>query len=411
MQYVRTEAGGIFILVAAGGDVLSQVLNTTVTENHANFGGGISIRTANALLKNVIIKDNTAAQNGGGLISSGSNHSVIVNTLITGNNAASGGGIYSFFGAARYHNVTVAGNAALEQGNELYFENEVYDDPMLPKPDSARFFNCIFWHPGSTGITNVVVAKDSVLLVDHSIFPGTQPWPGAGNLNQAPVFTDVAGKDFSLRLTSPAINKGINDSVATSTPTDLAGKLRIVGSYVDMGAYENPDGATLPVSVVAFKGAYANGLATIEWLSGLEAHFDHYELESGPNGNEFATVISKTATGSHSLYKVTTQQKESVAYYRLKLVDKDGSSRYYDKVIRIAKNPGSKLSVYPNPAKKMMYLQVSKAGVLKIYDVSGKLVEQVAVQVGKAAVNVASLAAGTYFCVLGEQRFSFVKAR
>lgn len=411
MQYVRTEAGGIFILAPGEGDVFSQVLNTTVTENHANFGGGVSIRTTKALLKNVIIKDNTAAQHGGGLISSGSNHSVIVNTLITGNNAASGGGIYSFFGAARYHNVTVAGNTATGQGNELYFENQVYDEPMLPKPDSARFFNCIVWHPGSNGITNVVVAIDTVFSVSHSIFPGTQLWPGAGNLNQAPVFTDVAGKDFSLRLTSPAINKGINDSVATSTPTDLAGKNRIVGSYVDMGAYENPDGATLPVSVVAFKGAYAVGLATVEWLSGLESHFDHYELESGPNGKEFPKVIRKTATGSHSLYKVTTPQEGPVAYYRLKLVDKDGSSRYYDKVIRIAQNTESKLSVYPNPAKKMMYLQVFKAGVLKIYDASGKRVKQVAVQIGKAAVNVESLAAGLYFCVLGEQRFSFVKAR
>lgn len=412
MQYVRTEAGGIFVSTNGQAAVYPQIINTTVMENHANYGGGVSIGSDFAVLRNVIIKDNVASEKAGGLYNSTNNsHPLVINTLITGNRARLGGGIYSFLGAARFHNVTVAGNTATENGNELYFEGEVYDNPMLPDTDSARFSNCIFWHPGSSPITNVFIEKDSTLVVDHSIFPGAQPWPGEGNLNQAPVFTDVAGKDFSLRLTSPAINKGVNDSVAISTPTDLAGAARVVGSYVDMGAYENPEGAALPVTIVSFEGECIGGLATVEWRSGVESHFDHYELEVSSNGEVFQKVVSKSAIGSNSHYKVNTPQARASAYYRLKLMDKDGSSKYYDNVIMIRQSSQDKLVVYPNPAKNIIYLQVLKAGVLQIYDASGRLVQQATLQAGKAAVNVQALSAGKYFCVLGEKRFSFVKTR
>jgi hypothetical protein len=47
--------------------------------------------------------------------------------------------------------------------------------------------------------------------------------------------------DLHLRSGSPAINTGSNAAVPTGTTTDLAGNPRLVGSRVDLGAYETPD--------------------------------------------------------------------------------------------------------------------------------------------------------------------------
>jgi hypothetical protein len=410
MQYVRTEAGGIFFSTYGIGSVYPQVLNTTVMENQANYAGGISIRSDYAVLKNVIIKNNIATQWGGGLYNSANgSHALIINTLISDNQAKMGGGIYNFYGASRYHNVTIAGNTASENGNELYFEWETIDDPMIPKTDSAHFTNCVVWHPGSSTVANVFVEGDTTLVVDHSIFPDAQSFVGADNLDLAPDFSNEAAKDFSLKLISPAINKGVNDSVAVHTATDLAGKARLIGSHVDMGAYEQPDGASLPVSIISFDGNYQEGLATVEWRSGVESQFDHYELEVSSEGQVFQKIARKSATGSNSHYKVITPQVGKEAYYRLKLVDKDGSSEYYDKVIMIRSGASTSLSIYPNPANKIIHLQVSQAGLFRIYDASGRLVKQVTLQVGAATVNIQALPKGKYFCMLGDKRFSFVK--
>src|SRR5690606_12375783 len=63
----------------------------------------------------------------------------------------------------------------------------------------------------------------------------TAPLPsvGANNITDAPLLRD----DLRLQPASPCRNTGSNPFVALST--DLDGNPRIVGSAVDMGAYEN----------------------------------------------------------------------------------------------------------------------------------------------------------------------------
>jgi hypothetical protein len=63
-----------------------------------------------------------------------------------------------------------------------------------------------------------------------------------GNLDLDPLFvtlhaTGVDG-DLHLQAGSPAINNGLNSSLPASVTTDLDGSARIVGTAVDMGAYE-----------------------------------------------------------------------------------------------------------------------------------------------------------------------------
>jgi sugar lactone lactonase YvrE len=62
------------------------------------------------------------------------------------------------------------------------------------------------------------------------------PGSGTGNRNDAPLFLDQAGGNLRLQTNSPCIDAG-NNAYAPGT-TDLDGNPRIVGTSVDMGAYE-----------------------------------------------------------------------------------------------------------------------------------------------------------------------------
>ena len=86
----------------------------------------------------------------------------------------------------------------------------------------------------------------------------TTPLPssGVGNFTNAPLFVDVAARDFHLQTNSPCINAGANTYV--DTDTDLDGNPRIAGGTVDVGAYEFEK----PLSVISYAWLQSYGLPT-----------------------------------------------------------------------------------------------------------------------------------------------------
>jgi len=83
-----------------------------------------------------------------------------------------------------------------------------------------------------------------------------------------PLFTDVTYEDFSLLNTSPTINAGDNTAYTTAggdlaNDLDLAGNARLVGTTIDMGAYEvqNTSPTAICQDITVYLGE--NGSVTI----------------------------------------------------------------------------------------------------------------------------------------------------
>jgi hypothetical protein len=199
-------------VTTTGWSIPAVVSNCVLTGNSAfRFGGGVFYGTLN----NCTITGNSATssyQSYGG----GACYSTLDNCTVVGNTAFAGGGAY--YGT--FNNCTVTGNSARSYGGGTYegilnnciiYYNTVRNGGLGPNYFGGTLNNCC-----------------------------TTPLPGGpGNLTNEPLFVDTNGwTNLRLQSNSPCINAGNN--VYARGSTDLDSRPRIVGSSVDIGAYEFP---------------------------------------------------------------------------------------------------------------------------------------------------------------------------
>ena len=240
------------------------VTNCAFVGNRAELGGGLFNRESSLTLTNCVFRRNTATYSGGIRLCPGDH--TLVNCLFSGNKASVQGGGASFVGGctATLVNCTLVGNSAPNgSGLASYLP---YGLPPGSEPkwrrvrNTVRISNCILRNSGSE-IWNPI---NSTITVTHSCI---RDWPGVGrsNISADPMFVDPDGPDDiagtaddDLRLApgSPCINSGDQTYLPADTtdldgdgdttdriPVDLAGRERILGPKVDMGAYEYHAGA------------------------------------------------------------------------------------------------------------------------------------------------------------------------
>lgn len=111
----RGNGGGINYI----GTATLNVIDSTIANNLAEQGGGISLSSGTLNLTNSIIANNTSNLNGGG-INNNNATTTINNSLITGNqvtaNGLAGGGIFNYEGTLTLNNTTVNRNISARQG-------------------------------------------------------------------------------------------------------------------------------------------------------------------------------------------------------------------------------------------------------------------------------------------------------
>lgn len=135
----------------------------------------------------------------------------------------------------------------------------------------------------------------------------------------------------------------------------------------------------LPVELTHFAAKLVNDQVQIGWNSASATNFSHYEIEHSTDGKNFESIYKKMSEGDHLNalfhYWLHKSPVSGNNYYRLKMVDLDGSFDYSEIAV-VQWNKGSKISIYPNPTTNYFSLASTnqhKNFELMLLDINGKL--------------------------------------
>lgn len=428
------ERGSGIYITGSGSPVLTSVIfqSNTVTSTQ---GGALHQSSAtNVTITNAVFYSNTSTTTSrtAGIYSQSATSLKITNTVFaknvtTGFDGFSGGAITNnttdlTISDCTFYNNDAGGTAppeirflnctpADQVNNCVFFNTGETASTVLVKNYNATaataptFNNCYL--PSTTGSAATFTAGTGNVAGITSPFLGTDPMDLAA-LQGADGQWMTADDGLHLLSTSTAHNAGNNSLVPSGITADIKGAGRIQNTTVEMGAYESSY-TLLPVQLISFTGSLKNGVVLLEWQTAAETNIKHFELQRSPDAQKYTALTSMLAKGNNSRYGFSTKQREPKNYYRLQIVDRDEQFAYSNVLALLQQDMGKGLEVYPNPARAYIVVSLQKAGTIKIYDETGRLVKSKSVHAGIHTVNIGGLAAGIHFCEAGGEKVQFIK--
>jgi len=131
----------------------------------------------------------------------------------------------------------------------------------------------------------------------------------------------------------------------------------------------------LPVKLVNFSGYRNITTNYINWYSADEDNVSNYILQYSIDTKSISNIDTLKSKGSNSSYNSKHLTNNSF-YYRLKIVDNDGSITYSN-WIYISANTNEDISIFPNPSEQQFNITSIDKFDFEVFTVDGKLIESV----------------------------------
>lgn len=235
--------------------------------------------------------------------------------------------------------------------------------------------------------------------------------------------TDAAycGTDLGVYYRNPAISttwQPYNTGLPSIPVRDLeiqynTGKIR--AATFGRSIWESPlDQVVIPVELVNFQGQLYSPKSQssktvntegvlLTWQTASELRFSHFEVERSTDSKSWTKLVDEPAKGTANSYETMDDKPQfGINYYRLKMVDNDGSSSYSKTVsIEWTKPSSTEWSVFPNPVKDKIYLtgneDIAGDKEVQVIDISGKIVLKTTILQLRNGLPVNDLSNGSYF--------------
>lgn len=146
----------------------------------------------------------------------------------------------------------------------------------------------------------------------------------------------------------------------------------------------------VPLKLISFTGVRSSGVTLLQWVTENEASADYFDVQRSYNTVSAFTAIGSVNArnaGSRELYDLTDHnQFQGIAYYRLRIVDKDGQFSY-SKIIAVTENDiNTSGFIVLNPARSAITIfnKTTEQGPFSysLYTSSGQLMVKGVVSIG-----------------------------
>ena len=138
-----------------------------------------------------------------------------------------------------------------------------------------------------------------------------------------------------------------------------------------------PVGLPLPVVLEQFTGMAKGTGVLLDWGVGVETSLSRYEVQGSADGVEFSSLGSVAATGASSYSFFVANPLSGTNYYRLRIVNVDGTFSYSRVVVIEVTAVGRRVVVLNNPFTTSCVLRVTAPSggpvTLRLADMSGKV--------------------------------------
>lgn len=200
-----------------------------------------------------------------------------------------------------------------------------------------------------------------------------------------------------------------------STTDDVLLNLDL-GNNVEVFHFDNfvfgKTSTLLPVELAAFTAKVTkNETVSLEWTTYSETGNAYFDILRKENKGSFKTIGRLMGQGDkvqHTNYSFEDSPEDGIYYYQLKQVDFDG--RFSLSAIRsVNLQTEAEIVLFPNPAGEVLRLHGWNGGLLRLYDLSGKIIFQKQFEEKRLNYDL-SLSAypkGTYFLELEGQDEKF----
>jgi hypothetical protein len=172
----------------------------------------------------------------------------------------------------------------------------------------------------------------------------------------------------------------------------------------------------LPLALLAFSAARSGNTAVLQWITAGESGTSRFVIQKSSDGVNFFPIDSVAAIGNgntlNNSYRYTDYHLWSGAnYYRLKMVDIDGHTKYSG--IRSVNDTLNTLviSLYPNPVQTgTLYISSSvNCESIQVADISGRIIIRTATRGFLNVIPLGRVAKGIYFVTVQTEAGSQVK--
>jgi hypothetical protein len=295
------------------------------------------------------------------------------------------------------------GNAqhSLTVGSGSHFRiqsgTSVYLDGLVLKPSAAYDIT------GSNSFSKdaVAVPPPGVNYIDRVYHLVAALPPFTGDLTiyyQDSELNGVPEGALSLKLYNGSAWTHYNATTrnALNNFVTTAGLSNVVFNHATLGS----PGTALPVTLSRFWAGASNCTALLQWTTATEQNSRHFEVQHSIDGLQFTTVDIIAASGNSTdekQYSFSHKLTNTINYFRLLMVDKDGSSKH-SSIVSVRSNCMSRsITVYPNPTSGSITITgLTGASQVQLTDATGRLVKEVRTSGAVETLEIAELSAGSY---------------
>jgi hypothetical protein len=260
-------------------------------------------------------------------------------------------------------------------------------------------------------ITTNFQAWQNVLLTIYLNSTVTISGQWALSTNSQVIFQSSSGKVIAAGPGNSEKIKFGNSNTWSGNDGDLTGPGTLDKNY-------DPDTSPLPIQLLFCKVNNAGTSLILEWATASELNFDYFSVERSSNGTNF-TEISRinghgTTTERNDYKLLDNQPLIGKNYYRLKSVDFDGYSEYFDVVV--ADYFGDRLfTISPNPSEGSIInfdfnFSPEENSTMIIYDYHGTIIELASPVNNQHIITFSNrLKSGLYYAKIISKNFTAVE--